>query len=158
MEQLIIDHQDFGIELFRISEANYNLYEVDDNLWEFVVQISTDSAIQRSAELEPLVHAKPNLEATVLLKKAVELSKGTTLSQNVGYDSDREEYLSNIYYFAHETVEPFKLKVLETGDGHLTAELAGSTVINGSNGSNPDAQIFTIAKLKRVHGLRRRIQ
>ena len=111
--ELAIQHEEFGEELFHIESANYNLYKVEGNRWEFVINIETDRAIKRAKELEKVVHAEPTIEITAILNSdKPELTKSMIISQKSGYDYERDEYLSNIYYFSHETVEDFRFEIL----------------------------------------------
>ncbi|MDO6598181.1 hypothetical protein Q4512_14755 [Oceanihabitans sp. 2_MG-2023] len=143
-DELIIQHEEFGEELFHIENAKYNLYEVEKNRWEFVIYIETDFAIKRSKELEKVVHAEPTIEVTAILNSAEpKLTEKMIIPQKSGYDYSRDEYLSNIYYFSHETVEDFRIEILEIKANSIIAKMDGKCVINGSNGLEPDSKIST---------------
>ncbi|WP_055444581.1 hypothetical protein [Lacinutrix himadriensis] len=154
--ELIIQHEEFGEELFHIENAKYNLYEVEKDRWEFVIYIDTDSAIKRSEELKKVVHAEPTIEVTVILNSSEsKLTETMIISQKSGYDYSRDEYLSNIYYFSHETVEDFQFEILELKEDYLIAKMEGNCVINGSNGIKPDSKIATITEFKLDKSLKR---
>ena len=155
-DELIILHEEFGEELFHIENAKYNLYEVEKDRWEFVIYIETDTAIKRSKELEKIVHAEPTVEVTAILNSTEsKLRETMTISQKSGYDYSRDEYLSNIYYFSHETVEDFRFEILELKEDYLIAKMEGNCVINGSNGLKPDSKISTTTEFKLDKNLKR---
>lgn len=155
-DELTIQHEEFGEELFHIESAKYNLYEVEKDRWEFVIYIDTDSAIKRSKELEKVVHAEPTIEVTAVLNSTEsKLRESMTISQKSGYDYSRDEYLSNIYYFSHETVEDFRFEILELKEDYLIAKMEGNCVINGSNGLKPDSKISTTTEFKLDKNLKR---
>ena len=139
-QEITILHDEFGKELFHIQNAKYNLCQVEKNRWEFVVYIDTDYSIKRSKELEEIVHAEPTIEATAILNsESSELTERMVIAQKSGYDYSRDEYLSNIYYFSHETVEDFRFEIIEITDNSIVAKMDGKCVINGSNGMEPDS-------------------
>lgn len=157
--ELTIQHEEFGEELFHIESAKYNLYEVEKKRWEFVIYIETDSAIKRAKELEKVVHAEPTIEVTAILNSdKPELTKAMVISQKSGYNYERDEYLSNIYYFSHETVEDFRFEILELNENSLIAKMNGKCVINGSNGLKPDAKILTTTEFKLDKNLKRTLE
>ncbi len=158
-DELTIQHEEFGEELFHIENAKYNLYEVEKKRREFVIYIETDYPIKRSKELEKVVHAKPTMEVTAILNSAKpKLTETMVISQKSGYDYSRDEYLSNIYYFSHETVEDFRFEILELKEGSLIAKMNGICVINGSNGLNPDSKISTTTEFKFDKNLKRTVE
>ena len=153
---LIINHKEFGEELFHIENAKYNLYEVEKNRWEFVIFIDTDYAITRCKELEKVVNAEPTIEVTAILNSnKSELIESKVISQKDGYDYSRDEYLSNIYYFSHETVEDFRFEILELKENSIIAKMEGNCVINGSNGLKPDSKISTTTEFQLDKALKR---
>ena len=114
--------------------------------------------MKRSTELEDIVNAQPNFEATALLPEAeLELVAGKIIIQKEGYDYNRDENLSNIYYFSHNSIEDLRIVFIEVTDDWIDAEISGQAVINGSNGNQPDAKISLRAKFKRDKELRRGI-
>lgn len=155
---LSIEHMEFGLEQFRISEAACNLYKTETGIWEFVVTVYSEEALIRSKELENIVDALPNFEATALLPDdGLDLIAGKTIAQKEGYDYDRDENLSNIYYFSHNSIEDLRVELLEVTDDWIDAKLMGEALINGSNGSLPDSTISLRTKFKRDKDLRRGI-
>ena len=157
--ELIIRHEEFGEELFHIKSAKYNFYEVKKNRWEFVIYIETDKAIKRAKELEKIVHAEPTIEVTAILNSdKPELTKAMVITQKNGYYYERDEYLSNIYYFWHETVEDFRFEILEINENSLIAKMDGKCVINGSNGLKPDSEILTMTEFKLDKDLKRTVE
>jgi hypothetical protein len=135
----IINHAAFGREEFEIANAQYNLYQ-DGNIWEFVVSIETSSGIVRAEKLADVIDAKPNFEATAILQHDdLEIVKGKIIRQEVGYDNDRDEILSNVYYFQHESVDDLLIEIIEVNNLHIIANVTGKGIINGSNGNHPDA-------------------
>lgn len=155
---LSIEHMEFGLEQFKIDDARCNLYKDDDGVWEFVVSVSASKAVKRSSELEDVVNAQPNFEATAILPESeLELVVGKVIAQKEGYDYKRDENLSNIYYFSHNSIEDLRIELLEVTDDWIEAELSGQAVINGSNGNEPDAKISLRTKFKRDKELRRGI-
>jgi hypothetical protein len=155
---LSIQHMEFGLEQFKVDDARCNLYKDEDGIWEFVVIVSTNEAAKRSAELEDVVNAQPHFEATALLREdELDLVAGKIIVQNAGYDYKRDENLSNIYYFSHESIEDLRIEFIEVADDWIDAELSGRAIINGSNGNQPDAKISLRARFKRDKDLRRGI-
>lgn len=145
---LYIDHQEFEEERFPIITAEYNLYEAESGIWEFGVFIETGEAIKRDDELKSLVNVSPNLEAVVVFKGAKpELKVGDILTQKEGYDYERDEHLSNFYYFRHSSVEPLKIEIIEISEDHILAELQGKTVVNSYTEPDTDVSLRTKFKL-----------
>jgi hypothetical protein len=156
---LSIEHLDFGLEQFRVDDASCNLYQSEDGIWEFVVNVSSSAAIKRSKELEDITPAEPNFEATALLHEDhLDLVVGRVITQKEGYDYERDENLSNIYYFSHNSIEELRIEITEVTDEWIDAKLTGSAVINGSNGVDPDSKISLRAKFKRDQSLKRGIR
>ncbi|HQU85643.1 MAG TPA: hypothetical protein PKY59_21085 [Pyrinomonadaceae bacterium] len=137
-----INHSKFGTEEFHIVSAKYNIYRVADNIWEFVVSFKTDKSLLRTKELEKLLDAKPNFEAAVLLSSGdIELKEGKSIFQKEGYDYERDENLSNIYYFEHNSVEELSIDIIELSKEWIALNINGKAIIVGSNGVNPDANL-----------------
>lgn len=76
----------------------------------------------------------------------------------LGYDYERGENLSNLYYFSHNAIEDVRIKLVDVTDEWIDAELTGETLINGSVGTKPDSKISLRARFQRDKGLRRGIQ
>lgn len=163
MEQdiLYLQHQEFGEEQFKIApHAQYNIYyavdeeEYEDeeeipDLWEFVFLFKTEAVLLEGKGLEGH-QARPNVEATVLLNSHTkDLAVGQVLTQAVGYDYDRDEHLSNVYYFNHATVENLQVEILEITTEDILVQVQGEACINGSNGSAVDAVLKAKLRLKR---------
>lgn len=156
---LFFEHKEFGGEQFQVGACNYNLYQSDDGAWEFVIEVSTTHELKRSSELEKVIHPKPHFEATaVLVSDDLELTKGRIITQVEGYDRTRQENLSNIYYFAHESVEDLRVEILEVAKDWIVAKVTGSALINGSNGTKPDAKLGVKTKFLLDSKLRRGVQ
>ncbi len=140
---LIINHDEFGEEQFSIAEAKYNLSKPDDEKWEFLVSFITNGALKRSEELEEVVDTRPHFEAAAILPlDALELYNGRIISQKEGYDYEREIYLSNFYYFAHDSIEKIEIELIEVKENWVIASIKAKAVINGSNGNDPDATLL----------------
>lgn len=140
---LEVRHSELGIEEFTISEAKYNLYQNNKGIWEFFVTLETSIALKRSNKLENIVNAKPNLEvASILQPENLNLEAGRKIIQKEGYDYNRDEHLSFFYYFTYENIEEFVLELLEVEANRIKANAEGKTIVNGSNGNNPDAELF----------------
>lgn len=155
---LLIEHMEFGIESFRVDSARCNLYKNENGIWEFVVDVSTNEAVKRSEKLKDVIHAKPNFEATAILPTDnLALVAGKIIVQKKGYDYSRDEHLSNIYYFNHNSIEDLRIEFIEVTDDWIDAQLTGQAIINGSNGNQPDAKISLRAKFKRDKELKRGI-
>lgn len=153
---LTIEHMKFGTEKFKVASAACNLYQDADGTWEFVVSVHCKEALLRSKELEEVVHAKPNFEATTVLSPdQLELTKGRVIAQEAGYDYKRQLNITNIYYFSHESIENLRIELLETTDEWIDAKVSGDAIINGSNGTRPDSKISVRAKFKRDNKLKR---
>lgn len=152
---LQIDHMEFGTETFAVGEARSNLFQRDDGTWEFVIRLVTKSAIVRSEKLRAVIDAKPSVEASALLSDAPSLEKGTQILQEQGYDYEREENLTVLYYFEHELIERLQITLLDVADEWIDAEVTGSAVVNGSNGRDPDATISVRTRFTRDSELRR---
>lgn len=140
---LAIKHQEFGTEIFEITEPRYNLYQNDRGNWEFIFSFRTGQAIQRVKELEEVIDAHPNVEATAwLTEDQLPLAPGSKLLQASGYDYDTDEYLSNVYYFDHNTVEELEIEIVDIQEHAITLKAKGKAIINGSNGHEPDAELL----------------
>jgi hypothetical protein len=138
-----IQHAEFGEETFEIKDPTYNLYKTEDGIWEFIIKFETSKAIKRAEALEEVLDAKPNFEATAILSpKNLKLEAGSVICQKEGYDHEREEHLSNIYYFTHESVENLEVKIIEFHKDWIIITAKAKAVINGSNGHKPDADLF----------------
>lgn len=155
---LSIQHMDFGLEQFRIKSARCNLYKDEEGIWEFVVKVSCGEATIRSKELEAIISAKPNFEATAIIpENNISLIPGKILTQKEGYNYDRGENLSNIYYFDHNSIEELKIELTEITEEWIDAKVSGTAVINGSNGTKPDAKISLRCRFERDTELKRGI-
>jgi hypothetical protein len=131
-----IRHLEFGIEEFQITSAQYNIYQTDDNYWELTFPL------KRSEKLKEVIDAKPHFEVTAVLSSDnLKLEAGKTIYQKEGYDYERDEHLSNIYYFAHESIEDVEINIVEFESEWLIANIKGIAIINGSNGNKPDAEL-----------------
>lgn len=156
---LTIEHLQFGEEQFEIECAAYNLYEGGDGIWEFVVKVTTGDAIMRTDELKDLVDAKPWFEATSIMEADdLALSAGDVIVQEQGYDYERDQNLSNFYYFRHESVEDLSFVIHEVSDTEIDATLTGQTIINGSSGNTCDSRITLRTRFLKDDSLRRGIQ
>jgi hypothetical protein len=140
---LEIRHTKYGPEEFVISDPRYNIYQSEDGIWEFTIQFETEKCIKRAKEFADLIDAAPEFEATAILSPdSLELAQGRVITQKSGYDEEREEYLSNIYYFDHNTVEELEIRILEYRSDWLVLEVKGKALINGDNGFEPDAELL----------------
>ncbi|MEM7102899.1 MAG: hypothetical protein AAF502_07215 [Bacteroidota bacterium] len=109
-----IQHTEFSSEEFVISEPKYNLYKSEVGIWEFTISFNTSKALKRSPKLKDLVHAEPNFEATALMDpKDLKLETGKVITQKQGYDYERDEHLSNVYYFSHNSAEELEITIIE---------------------------------------------
>ncbi len=144
-ETVSLIHDEFGKEEFSIANASYNLTEVEQDLWEFTICFETEESIIRVPQLEEAISdPKPHFEATALLNaSSIELFDGKVIEQTESWDYDREENLSNVYYFEHANLENLKVEILKYTDEFIKVLVSGRTLINGSNGNNPDATIET---------------
>ncbi|TGV00533.1 hypothetical protein [Flavivirga rizhaonensis] len=143
-----INHLDFGIEKFVITEEAYNLYKSDSGIWEFTLSFKTSKSIDRAKELEVLVDAEPYFEATAILSNnELKLNRGNIITQKQGYDYNRDENLSIFYYFDYNSIEELEIELLEVTKDFIIANVKGKTVINGSDGNNPDSEL-SISKTK----------
>jgi len=138
-------HDEFGKEEFLVSKANYNLIEVEPNLWEFTIYFETTESLTRVPELEEaILEPNPHFEATALLDtSSLNLYKGKVIEQTESWDENREENLSNVYYFEHTGLEKLRVEILESDTKFIKALISGRTLINGSNHNNPDTTIKT---------------
>jgi hypothetical protein len=138
-----IKHSEFGTEEFLINSPEYNLYKAEDGFWEFVIAFNTSKSLKRAKELEDVIDAKPNFEATAILSpNDLKLEIGKTIIQKQGYDYERDEHLSNIYYFEHNSVENLEIKIIDVQEHWIIIDAKANAVINGSNGNEPDADLF----------------
>ena len=139
---LEINHSKLGVEKFKITTPTYNVYTSEDGTWEFTIHFTTSETIHRVKELEEVIDAAPYIEATsVLSKEEIPFKKGTRIFQKHGYDYDRDENLSILYYFAYNAIENLTIQILEIGKDEITINMKGDTIVNGSNGNHPDAEI-----------------
>lgn len=156
---LTIQHLQFGEEQFAIESAFYNLYQSDDGIWEFVVKVTTGELIIRSTELKDVIDANPCFEATAIMDADdLTLTAGDMIVQEQGYDYNREENLSNIYYFRHESIEDLKILLHEVTESAIDATLTGQAIINGSSGNTCDSTISMRTRFLKDETLRRGIQ
>lgn len=139
----IIVHAEFGIEEFEIKSARYHLYQAEGGFWELTLSIEAGAAIQRAGKLLDLIDARPSFEATAILNaNQLDLYKGRQIEQKEGYDHQRGEVLSNGYYFTHERIEELHLEILDINVQEMLANVRAEGVINGSHGSEPDAEFI----------------
>lgn len=165
---LYIEHQEFGKEQFQIAtDARYNIYnavekeeyeeEEEDipDIWEFVFYFRTEAVLLEGKGLEGH-NARPNVEATVLLTAATnQLEVGQVLTQEQGYDYEREEHLSNVYYFNHSNLENLQVEILEITAEDILVRLQGASCISGSNGSATDAVLKAQLRLRKDENFER---
>lgn len=156
-DTLYIKHKDFEEEAFELKSASYNFYEVEDSdLLEFVIKIEIEKAISRDAELESAFNALPNIEATaVMASSSFKLEKGTKIFQEFGYDEEREENLSILYYFAHNSIEKLEINILDIENSSIKATVSGVSAINSGDWQNPDARFQLETRFIRDEELRR---
>ncbi|MDR6784988.1 hypothetical protein ABIE26_003686 [Pedobacter africanus] len=147
----VILHSKFGAEEFEIKNARYNLYNPEGNIWEFTLSFDTSAAIKRADKLEKVIDVKPNFEATVIIPpNDLDLQKGRLIYQKEGYDYEREEILSNIYYFEHQSVDDLRIEIVEIKEDKILANVTGKGIVNGSNGNEPDAE-FILKEVSFTH-------
>ena len=147
----VIVHSEFGTEEFEIKNARYNLYNPEGDIWEFTLGFDTGRAIKRANQLLEIIDAKPNFEATAIISSnELDLQKGRIIYQKEGYDEDRQEILSNIYYFAHESVDDLSIEIVEITENEILANVTGKGIINGSNRNGPDAE-FILKEVRFIH-------
>lgn len=140
--QLVIHHPKNVQEIFAITNAKYNLYQVDD-IWEFALYFKTSKAITRAPALEEVIDAKPNFEATAILPgDALNLETGKVIIQKQGYDDERDEHLSNFYYFEHESIEDLEIELLEVHKEFIKVQVKGKTYVNSYVSKTPDTELF----------------
>lgn len=138
-----IVHSEFGTEEFQIKNAKYNVYKAEDDIWEFTLSFETSAAIKRADKLQEAINAKPNFEATAILPSDdLELRKGRIIYQEEGYDEQRQEILSNFYYFEHESVEELRIEIISIKGNEILLNLTAKGIVNGSNGNQPDADFI----------------
>ena len=138
-----IIHSEFGTEEFNIVNSKYNLYKSEEGIWEFTIYFDTSSPIKRSEELKKVIDAKPDFEATaLLLPDDLKLYEGKIIHQKNGYDYKREEHLSNVYYFEHNSIEELEVKIIEYHKDWIILDIKGKAIINGSNGNDPDSELL----------------
>lgn len=154
---LIIRHDDFKEESFLLKSAHFNHYTVENSdLTEFVIKLEIKEAITRDPELESVFNAVPNLEATAVIKSSdFKLEKGMKIFQEFGYDNEREENLSILYYFQHNSIENLEIEVLEINGSNIKAKVSGVSAINSGNWQEPDAKIIIETTFTRDENLRR---
>jgi len=137
-----IIHLKFGKEEFCIVSPKYNLYSPADNIWEFLVSFKTGKPLIRAKELDRLIDARPDFEAAVVLSSDnTDLKAGVKFFQKEGYDYKREENLSNIYYFEHNSVEEISIDVIEITNEWIALNITGKAIITGTNGIKPDGEL-----------------
>lgn len=145
---LEINHSEFGVEKFEITEPTYNLYKSESGIWEFTLSLKTSKSINRVKELKELVDAEPYFETTAIMSESeLKLVEGNTITQKQGYDYDRDENLSIFYYFDYNSIEDLEIELLEVTEDYIIVNIKGRTIINGSDGNNPDSDLF-IGKTK----------
>ena len=137
-----IKHSKFGVEEFQINSARYNHYQTDVDYWELVFYLEANNPIKRSEKLIEVIDAKPNFEVTAIsFIENFTLEAGKTIYQKEGCDYERDEHLSNVYYFAHESIDNVEIEIVKIEKELLVANIKGIAVINGSNGNKPDAEL-----------------
>lgn len=152
-----IIHEEFGDEKFEISAPRYNICKTDGGICEFTLNFNTGQALKRAPELEELIDAKPHFEATAIVSLDFALEKGAIVAQNEGYDYDRDEHLSNIYYFEHNSVEQLCVKVEDVFETSVRLQVSGKAIVNGSNGMKPDADLLIDAVFEYDSDLEREV-
>ena len=156
-DTLYIKHDDFAEESFTLKSATYNYYQLEDSdLMEFVIKVEIEKALSRDPELQSAFNSNPNLEATAVIpSSSFKLEKGTRIFQEFGYDNDRDENLSVLYYFAHNSIEQLEIKVMELNDTSIKAQVSGVSAINSGDWQKPDAHIRLEANFSRDPNLKR---
>ena len=140
---LEINHTKLGVEKFKIATPTYNLYKTEEGIWEFTIHFTSSETIQRVKELEDVIDPLPNVEATAILSEnEITLRKGTIIHQEHGYDYDRDENLSVLYYFSHNSIENLSIELLEVEKESIIVTIKGDTIVDGYADSEPDAQIY----------------
>jgi len=149
---LIILINELGEEQFEIVNAAYNIHQSEDEIWEFIIVFETGKSLKRIQELEEIIDAQANFEASIVLKKnQIEITKNKVFLQTSGYDEKRDENLTNFYYFAHYSIEN-----IEVQKNWIKAELKAETTVNNYVRGKPDAQlIITTTKFFLNKGLER---
>lgn len=137
-----ISHLKFEPEEFHIVSAKYNIHNAIGNTWEFIVSFKTDKSLKRAKELQNLIYAKPDFEVAALLSPDdIELKVGKKILQKEGYDYERDENLTNIYYFEHNSVEELMIELVEISNDSIVLNISGKAIITGCNGIQPDAEL-----------------
>ena len=137
-----IQHSNFGNEEYFISNANYNIYQTEEGIWEFVICFETSKAVKRADKLAERTTVLQNFEATAVLDpKDIKLETGKIIIQKQGYDEDREEYLSNFYYFEHNSVEELEIKIVAYHADYIIINAIGKAIVSRSNGNEPDSEL-----------------
>lgn len=141
--------KEFGSEQFAIKNQQYNFYPVDDDLWELSFQLHSAKELVRDKELKEVLDALPNLEATVLVPEhQIDLYQGQHFYQQSGYDYATDEYMTNFYYFEHETIEHLEIELLLLGENSITAAIQGEVNINNNRSNEPDARIKVLTTFR----------
>ncbi len=127
----ILEIDNEGTEIYSVANAAYNLYQTDDGVWEWVISVSSGSALQRVPALAEVLDAEPHFEATALLSPDdLAIFAGKVITQAEGYDYERDENLSNIYYFEHDSVEALSMTILAVHDDNsILANVRGRAVV-----------------------------
>jgi hypothetical protein len=117
---LTFEDDDEVIHSFRVSVAEYNIYDRGGQLW-LTVYCRTDQKISPADDLR----TEPWLEINVPLDESTrELKAGDKISGSA-YDDAYGGWLSTFYYFSHSGFEESEITILEMDSQSLVAEIRG---------------------------------
>lgn len=155
--QLQIAHQAFENECFEIKSATYNYYKIENSdCIEFVFKIDLENEIHRDKTLQESFPGLPDLEVSAIIQSSdFTLEKGTKIVQAFGYDEERQENLSVLYYFSHNSVENLQLEIVACNESSIKVHIKGESAIHSGDWQNPDATIYATTWLSRNHQLSR---
>ena len=119
------------------------------DIWELNFSFRTSDQLTFTETLKEFGR-QPNVEATVVLKAAdAKLTVGQVLKQDQGYDYDRDENLSNLYYFNHQSIEKVEVTILEINDASIVVDFKGEAIVDNYGAGVPDAKLHANLELPR---------
>jgi hypothetical protein len=139
-------HRFNGDEIYNVSEATIR-YFVRGDCVHMDFRVNTeDKPVQTLPDTEEL-HVRPNGQwQTVVPIFGLKDWNGRTFSIPQGYDEESAEYLTNLYYVEHETIDENQISVLEHEGERLLVQITGMMPdVNYYDDSKPPTQVEIIA-------------
>jgi hypothetical protein len=117
---LTIEDDEEVIHTYRVSIAEYNLYEKDGQKW-LTLYCRTYLKISPQDDL----HTEPWMEINVPLQEPISEMKSGDKIIGSAYDDAFGGWLTNFYYFTHSGLEEPEIIIFEASPQSIRAEIRG---------------------------------